>query len=195
MFRHAETAYLQKCSLLLLNSLRGILNRGALKQITHPICTACPPPPPPYPPPPQPPATTSSRQSTSLSVLVPAEAGSSDINSQTLRGFTYQALGMLASRVPEPFREDVDAAAGFFAALSSEPPGVRASLQEAVSTLATAYKGCSGKHWEGCCLIPLHDDMSQGPLDRCLLGLHITYSMAGAWTAQDLLCRQCAADK
>lgn len=30
MFRHAETAYLQKCSLLLLSSLQGILNRGAL---------------------------------------------------------------------------------------------------------------------------------------------------------------------
>lgn len=92
------------------------------------------------------PATTYKWQSASLALLVPAEAGSSDINSQTLRGFTYQALGMLASRVPEPFRENVDAAAGFFAALSSEPPGVRASLQEAVSTLATAYKGCSGKH-------------------------------------------------
>ena len=41
MFRHAETAYLKKCSLLLLSSLQGILNRGALKQQTHPVCTAC----------------------------------------------------------------------------------------------------------------------------------------------------------
>ena len=73
-----------------------------------------------------------------------AEATASDTAGLTLRGFTYQALGQLARRAPELFQADTDIAAQFFSALSVEPPGVRAALQEAVSTLATAYKGCSG---------------------------------------------------
>lgn len=73
-----------------------------------------------------------------------AEASASDTAGLTLRGFTYQALGQLAKRAPELFQQDTDIAAQFFGALSVEPPGVRAALQEAVSTLATAYKGCSG---------------------------------------------------
>ena len=73
-----------------------------------------------------------------------AEAAASDTAGLTLRGFTYQALGQLAKRAPELFQKDTDIAAQFFSALSVEPPGVRAALQEAVSTLATAYKGCSG---------------------------------------------------
>ncbi|KAK9810293.1 hypothetical protein WJX72_008148 [[Myrmecia] bisecta] len=63
----------------------------------------------------------------------------------TLRGFTYQAVGQLAQRVPTLFQNDTDIAARFFAALSWEPPGVRASVQEAVSTLATSYTGCTGE--------------------------------------------------
>jgi hypothetical protein len=34
-------------------------------------------------------------------------------------------------------------------ALATEPPGVRAAVQEAVSALAAAYKGCTGDHWGG----------------------------------------------
>ena len=72
------------------------------------------------------------------------ESAASDTPTLTLRGFTYQALGQLAKRSPQLFQEDTDIAAQFFSALSVEPPGVRAALQEAVSTLATAYKDCSG---------------------------------------------------
>ena len=35
-------------------------------------------------------------------------------------------------------------AARFFAALATEPPGVRAALQEALGALAGAYAGCTG---------------------------------------------------
>lgn len=73
-----------------------------------------------------------------------AESAASDTPTLTLRGFTYQALGQLAKRSPQLFQKDTDIAAQFFSALSVEPPGVRAALQEAVSTLATAYKDCSG---------------------------------------------------
>lgn len=67
-----------------------------------------------------------------------------DATSAALRGFTYQAVGQLASRAPGLFRRDASIAARFFAALSSEQAGVRAALQESVSSLASAYQGCTG---------------------------------------------------
>ena len=73
-----------------------------------------------------------------------AEAAASDAATLALRGFTYQAIGQLAKRTPQLFQQDTDIAAQMFSALSVEPPGVRAALQEAVSTLSSAYKGCSG---------------------------------------------------
>jgi len=63
---------------------------------------------------------------------------------RTLRSFTYQALGQLAARQPQLFARDTSAAARFFQALVTEPPGVRASVQEAVGSLAAAYRGCTG---------------------------------------------------
>lgn len=67
-----------------------------------------------------------------------------DNATQRMRGFLYQAVGQLASRAPTPFHADPEIAARLIAALSAEPAGVRAALQEAVATLATAYKGCPG---------------------------------------------------
>ena len=61
-----------------------------------------------------------------------------------MRGFTYQAIGQLASRVPSLFTSDVSIARRFFQSLSTEPAGVRSALQEAVSTLASAYQDCTG---------------------------------------------------
>ena len=72
-----------------------------------------------------------------------------DNATQRMRGFLYQAIGQLASRAPAPFHEDPEIAARLIAALSAEPAGVRAALQEALSTLATAYKGCPGVHIAG----------------------------------------------
>ena len=68
----------------------------------------------------------------------------SDITSTAVRGFTYQAIGQLASRVPALFIADVAIARRFFRSLSTEPAGVRTALQEAISTLASAYQGCKG---------------------------------------------------
>lgn len=72
------------------------------------------------------------------------DASGGDAASILLRGFAYQAIGQLAARAPQPFQEDTTIARAMFGALATEPPGVRASLQEAVSSLASAYKGCSG---------------------------------------------------
>jgi proteasome component ECM29 len=66
--------------------------------------------------------------------------GQQDAASSMLRGFTYQAIGQLAQRCGAIFQRDISIAERLFAALSTEPPGTRATLQEAVSTLAVAYK-------------------------------------------------------
>ncbi len=58
-----------------------------------------------------------------------------------MRGFAYQAVAQLAQRVPAVFRNDVALAKRFFAALTVEPAGARATVQEAISMLATAYEG------------------------------------------------------
>eukprot|EP00873_Tetraselmis_striata_P043262 jgi/Tetstr1/463526/TSEL_008405.t1 len=71
--------------------------------------------------------------------------GQQDAQSSMLRGFTYQAIGQLAQRSGAIFQKDISIAERLFAALSTEPPGTRATLQEAVSTLAVAYKGSTGE--------------------------------------------------
>ncbi|KAK9795879.1 hypothetical protein WJX73_005986 [Symbiochloris irregularis] len=80
----------------------------------------------------------------SLLSLLEETQGSSDAASSALRGFAYQAIGQLAMRAPEPFQRRLSVASDMFQALATEPPGVRASLQEAISCLASAYRGCSG---------------------------------------------------
>lgn len=70
----------------------------------------------------------------------------SDAAAAGLRGFTYQAVGQLAARAPELLAGSPAVAAQFFAALATEPPGVRAALQEALGALAGAYIGCKGAH-------------------------------------------------
>ena len=69
-----------------------------------------------------------------------AAAGSqADAATLTLRGFTYQAIGQLSQRVPSLFQQDTDIAARCFDALSFEPAGVKAAVQEATSLLSAAY--------------------------------------------------------
>lgn len=46
-----------------------------------------------------------------------------DHTAVTLRGFAYQAVGSLASRVPEVLSGRVDLARSFFTALAEEPAG------------------------------------------------------------------------
>ncbi|KNC98802.1 uncharacterized protein SPPG_05780 [Spizellomyces punctatus DAOM BR117] len=56
-----------------------------------------------------------------------------------LRGFAYEAVGLLSKRAPECF--DTSILFDFFKALSTEPRNVRISIQDALSNMAHAYKG------------------------------------------------------
>ncbi|XP_073008804.1 uncharacterized protein [Typha latifolia] len=66
------------------------------------------------------------------------EAGSVGRDVKT---FAYQAIGLLASRMPNLFKDKVDMAVRLFTALKSEEQPLRLTIQETVASLATAYKG------------------------------------------------------
>lgn len=80
---------------------------------------------------------------------------------RALRSFTYQAIGQIAGRSPALVRSRVDIAVRCFEALSTEPSGIRAAVQEATSTLAVAYEGCNGV-------------LNIAPLLYCILSLYVS---------------------
>eukprot|EP01018_Ginkgo_biloba_P028626 Gb_39352 [translate_table: standard] len=63
-----------------------------------------------------------------------------EISLRELKAFAYQAIGQLAQRVPQLFRGNVEMAARLFQALKKEDSSIRFTVQEAVNSLATAYK-------------------------------------------------------
>ncbi|GAX79566.1 hypothetical protein CEUSTIGMA_g7007.t1 [Chlamydomonas eustigma] len=63
-----------------------------------------------------------------------------DTSSLALKGFAYQAVGCLSQRAPQIFWGRTDVAELFFRALSEEPPGLRATVAEACSSLSNAFK-------------------------------------------------------
>lgn len=64
-----------------------------------------------------------------------------DAISREIKTFAYQAIGMIAQRMPTLFRDKVDMAARLFYALKSESQAMRLIVQEATNSLASAYEG------------------------------------------------------
>jgi proteasome component ECM29 len=69
----------------------------------------------------------------------PAAAGQDSI-ATSLRSFAYQAIGQLAQRLPSALQGRTELASRCFSALATEPPGVRAAVAEATSSLAAAFQ-------------------------------------------------------
>ncbi|KAH9316636.1 hypothetical protein KI387_025263, partial [Taxus chinensis] len=67
----------------------------------------------------------------------------SEVSLREIKAFSYQAIGQLAPRAPQLFRGNVEMAARLFKALKQEDPSIRFTVQEAVNSLATAYKDSS----------------------------------------------------
>ncbi|KAJ4724481.1 Proteasome-associated ECM29 [Melia azedarach] len=65
----------------------------------------------------------------------------SDAISRETKSFSFQAIGLLAQRLPQLFRDKIDMAVRLFAALKMEGPSLRLVIQEATTSLAAAYKG------------------------------------------------------
>ncbi|XP_044479857.1 proteasome adapter and scaffold protein ECM29-like [Mangifera indica] len=65
----------------------------------------------------------------------------SDAIARETKSFSFQAIGLLAQRLPQLFRDKIEMAVRLFDALKVESPYLRLVIQEATSALATAYKG------------------------------------------------------
>ncbi|XP_061372568.1 uncharacterized protein LOC133315038 [Gastrolobium bilobum] len=63
-----------------------------------------------------------------------------DASAREVKTYAYQAIGLLAQRLPHLFREKIDMAARIFHALKTESQSLRFVVQEATISLAAAYK-------------------------------------------------------
>uniref|UniRef100_A0A3B6MN47 Ecm29 proteasome adaptor and scaffold n=1 Tax=Triticum aestivum TaxID=4565 RepID=A0A3B6MN47_WHEAT len=66
-----------------------------------------------------------------------------DSTARDVKIFAYQAIGLLASRMPNLFSNKTEIAMRLFTALRLEDQSLRLTIQEAATSLATAYKGAS----------------------------------------------------
>ncbi|GKC37517.1 proteasome-associated protein ECM29 [Tanacetum coccineum] len=64
----------------------------------------------------------------------------SDTIARETKTFAFQAIGLLAKRLPQLFRDKTDMAVRLFNALKLESPSIRLIVQEATNSLAVAYK-------------------------------------------------------
>ena len=69
-----------------------------------------------------------------------------DTISLALRCFAYQALSQLGERIPSVLQDDLEIPEYLFQTLATEAPGVRASLQQSLSTLSSAYAKVEGEY-------------------------------------------------
>nr|KYP73231.1 Proteasome-associated protein ECM29 isogeny [Cajanus cajan] len=63
-----------------------------------------------------------------------------DASAREVKNYAFQAIGLLAKRMPHLFREKIDMAARLFHALKDESQSLRFVVQEATISLAEAYK-------------------------------------------------------
>jgi proteasome component ECM29 len=59
---------------------------------------------------------------------------------ESLRGFAYEAIGLLSKRTPDLFVGDISILKNFFTAISTESKNVRVSVLDALSTMIDAFK-------------------------------------------------------
>ncbi|KAL8545025.1 hypothetical protein ACS0TY_005289 [Phlomoides rotata] len=69
----------------------------------------------------------------------------SDAIARETKSFCYQAIGLLAQRMPQLFRDKIDVAVRLFDALKLEEQYLRMIVQEATSSLSIAYKDAPAK--------------------------------------------------
>ncbi|KAH7560788.1 hypothetical protein JRO89_XS10G0102900 [Xanthoceras sorbifolium] len=75
----------------------------------------------------------------------------SDAIARETKTFSYQAIGLLAQRLPQLFRDKTEIVVRLFDALKAEAPSLRLVVQEATNSLAAAYM------MENIVLAPLDD--------------------------------------
>ncbi|XP_027329154.1 proteasome adapter and scaffold protein ECM29 [Abrus precatorius] len=68
------------------------------------------------------------------------QSSEADASAREVKTYAFQAIGLLAQRMPQLFREKIDMAARLFHALKTESQSLRFVVQEATISLAPAYK-------------------------------------------------------
>ncbi|PSR90112.1 Proteasome-associated protein [Actinidia chinensis var. chinensis] len=68
----------------------------------------------------------------------------SDSIARDTKSFAYQAIGLLAQRMPQLFKDKTDMAVRLFDALKSEAQFLRLIIQDATNSLAVAYRDAPG---------------------------------------------------
>ncbi|KAL5580309.1 hypothetical protein UlMin_012751 [Ulmus minor] len=74
-------------------------------------------------------------------LLKSLDSSNSDATAKDTKTFAFQAIGLLAQRMPQLFREKIDMAVRLFDALKVESESLRFIIQEANISLSSAYKG------------------------------------------------------
>ncbi|KAJ3123506.1 hypothetical protein HK098_001853 [Nowakowskiella sp. JEL0407] len=77
---------------------------------------------------------------TGLIQFIEKEADEKGQDADTLKGFAYEAVGLLSKRVPLLFTADVRILYKFFDAVNTEERNVRVSVQNALSNMIPAYQ-------------------------------------------------------
>ncbi|CAE6013918.1 unnamed protein product [Arabidopsis arenosa] len=75
-----------------------------------------------------------------LKMLDGSTGSETDALSRETKIFSFQAIGLLAQRLPQLFREKTEMAVRLFDALKLETQSLRSTIQEAIISLAAAYK-------------------------------------------------------
>jgi proteasome component ECM29 len=73
-------------------------------------------------------------------ILKLLDSSESDTIARDTKTYSFQAVGLLAERLPQLFRDKIDMAVRLFDALKVETPTLRFVIQEATNSLALAYK-------------------------------------------------------
>ncbi|XP_065879858.1 uncharacterized protein [Euphorbia lathyris] len=76
-----------------------------------------------------------------LKLLDSYSISESDVTARETKTFSFQAIGLLAQRLPHLFRDKIDMAVRLFYSLKVEAQSLRFAIQDATNSLAAAYKG------------------------------------------------------
>ncbi|PIN26135.1 hypothetical protein CDL12_01113 [Handroanthus impetiginosus] len=92
----------------------------------------------------------------------------SDAVARETKSFCFQAIGLLAQRMPQLFRDKIDVAVRLFDALKLEAQYLRMIVQEATNSLAFAYKDAPSKVLKDVELLLLQNSqVEQGEVRFC----------------------------
>ncbi|KAK8955794.1 hypothetical protein KSP40_PGU002294 [Platanthera guangdongensis] len=75
-----------------------------------------------------------------LQLLDGSSLQETDVITKDAKSYAFQAIGLLATRMPQLFRDKIDMSVRLFTALKLEDHSLRLVIQESVTSLAVAYK-------------------------------------------------------